>query len=194
MNEESKASEEGRPDTPESSYIGHVQDVLLQPDKALTADAVGERSHAIIDLAVYFGAVFFASLVARVIGYSGWGFEFGYVMDAFKGVLTIAMPIAAVIFALHTWGSKAGQPRSLDFYVSRVGAGLLLPALLLTGAIVLNMLDIRIHTWLRGLAMAYVYVLVFMLAFGFAMPGKLRNAILFLGGFYVAYRLLALLF
>lgn len=194
MNEESKANNEGRVESPESSYIGHVRQVLVQPDEALTGERAGETRHAIIDLSVYFGAVFLASLFARVIGYSGWDFEFGYVVDAVKGVLTIGIPIGLAIFALNAWGAKSGESRSMEFYLAKFGAGLLLPAVLLMGAIVLHVLDIRIHTWLRGLAMAYVYVLVFLLAYGYAMPGKLRNAILFLAGFYVAYRLLALLF
>jgi hypothetical protein len=164
----------------------------------LPHDSPGERSHAVIDFAVYFSAVFLAALFARVIGYSGWDFEFGYVIDAIKGVLTIGIPIAAAIFALNALDGRGGGAsvgsRSLEFYLSKFGAALLLPAVLLIGAIVLHLLDIRIHTWLRGLAMAYVYVLVFMLAYGFAMRGKLRNSILFLAGFYLAYRLLALLF
>lgn len=199
MNEESSSSDPGSSDEgsakeSEASYIDHVRDVLLQPDKALTGDKAGDSGHAIIDLAVYFGAVFVAALFSRVIGYSGWDLEFGYLIDAVKGVLTIGIPLGLAIFALHTWGDKSGESRSMAFYMSKMGAGLLLPAVLLLAAVVLHLLDIRIHTWLRGLAMAYVYVLVFLLAYGFAMPGKLRNAIMFLAGFYVVYRLLALLF
>ena len=58
----------------------------------------------------------------------------------------------------------------------------------------LDLLDIRIHSWLRGLAMAFVYVLVFLAAYGYAAPGRLKTAAAFLAGFYVIYRLLALLF
>ncbi len=194
MNEESSSNDQGRAEIPEASYIDHVRDVLLRPDEALTGDKPGDSGHAIIDLGIYFGVVFAAALASRVIGYSGWGFEFGYMIDAVKSVLTIGIPIGLAVFALNAWGDKSGESRSLAFYLSRFGAGLLLPALLLIGAVVLHVLDIRVHSWLRGLAMAYVYVLVFLLAYGYAMPGKLRNAILFLAGFYMAYRLLALLF
>jgi len=196
--EETQVSEHKSPSSPDSGYLDHVRKALIHPDSILPVDSAGDRGHAIIDLSVYFAAVFLASLFARVIGYSAWDFEFGYVVDAVKGVLTIGIPVGAAIFALNAWGGgrgpESGPARSLDFYLSKFGAGLLLPAVLLIGAIALHMLDIRIHTWLRGLAMAYVYVLVFMLAYGFAMPGKLRNALLFLAGFYLAYRLLALLF
>lgn len=194
MNDESSSSEQGSAEASGAGYFDHVREVLLQPDRALTSDKAGDSGHAIIDLGVYFGAVFVAALFARVIGYSGWGFEFGYAIEAVKGVLTIGIPIGLAVFALNALGDKSGEARSMAFYVSKLGAGLLLPALLLLGAVVLHVLDIRIHSWLRGLAMAYVYVLVFLLAYGYAMPGKLRNAILFLAGFYVAYRLLALLF
>jgi hypothetical protein len=175
-------------------YIDHVRSVLTEPDAVFDANRRGDGGHAVIDLGVYLVAVFLAALIARVTGYSGWDFEFGYIIDAVKGVLTIGIPIGLAIFALNYFDSDAHGSRSTEFYFEKIAAGLVLPALLLLGALILDLLDIRIHSWLRGLSMAFVYVLVFLAAYGYATPGRLKTAAAFLAGFYVVYRLLALLF
>ncbi|MGK7294419.1 MAG: hypothetical protein ACNS61_01160 [Candidatus Wenzhouxiangella sp. M2_3B_020] len=175
-------------------YIDHVRSVLTAPDAVFDANRRGDRGHAVIDMGIYLAAVFLAALIARVTGYAGWDFEFGYIIDAVKSVLTIGIPIGLAIFALNYFGSGAGESRSTDFYFEKIAAGLVLPALLLLGAVILDLLDIRIHGWLRGLSMAFIYVLVFLAAYGYCAPGKLKTAAAFLAGFYIVYRLLALLF
>lgn len=147
-----------------------------------------------IDLAVYAAAVYLAALFARFTGYTGWDFEFGYFLDAGKSVLTIGIPLACAVFALAAYGQRSGDSRSTGFYLEKFGAGLLLPAALLLGAIVFDILDIRIHSWLRGLSNAFVYVVIFTFAYRYATSGRLMIAAGFLAGFYVLYRLLALLF
>lgn len=179
---------------PSGGYIDHVRSVLATPDRVFDADRRGDGGHAVIDLGVYLVAVFLAALIARVTGYSGWDFEFGYIIDAVKSVLTIGIPIGLAIVALNYFDSGSNGSRSTDFYLEKVAAGLVLPALLLLGAVILDLLDIRIHSWLRGLSMAFVYVLVFLAAYGYCAPGRLRTAAAFLAAFYVVYRLLALLF
>lgn len=175
-------------------YIAHVRRVLTEPDMFFGADYRDDRGQALIDLGIFLIAVFLAAVIARVTGYSGWDFEFGYVIDAIKQVLTIGIPIGAAIFALDSFGKRSGNRRSIDFYLEKFGAGLILPALLLLGALVLDLLDIRIHSWFRGLSMAFIYALVFGLAYAYAAPGKLKIAAAFLTGFYLIYRLIALLF
>lgn len=176
------------------SYVDHARTVLTSPDTVFDAKRRGDRGHAVIDLSIYFVALFLAALVARITGYAGWDLEFGYFIDALKSVLTIGIPLALVILALNHFDSSTDPSRSIDFYLEKVAAGLLLPALLLVGALLLDLLDIRIHGWLRGLSMAFIYVLVFLAAYGYATPGRLKTAAAFLAGFYIVYRLLALLF
>lgn len=175
-------------------YPDHVRSVFSAPDAFFEPGHRSDRTHALIDLAVYAAAVYLAALFARITGYSGWGFEFGYFLDAAKSVLTIGIPLACAVFALSAYGKRSGQSHSTGFYMEKLGAGLLLPAVLLIGALVLDLLDIRIHAWLRGLSNIFVYVLIFTFAYRYATPGRLTVAAGFLAGFYVLYRLLALLF
>jgi len=179
---------------PAPGYLDHVRAVFSSPDEFFETGHRSDRGHAATDLVVYAVAVFLAALFARVTGYSGWDFEFGYLIDAGKSVLTVAVALAGAIFGLGLYGTRGGNPRSTAFYIEKLGGGLLLPALLLVAAIVLDLLDIRIHAWLRGLAMALVYVLIFAFAYAYATPGRLKTAVGFLAGFYVLYRLMALLF
>lgn len=197
--ETAEASDSSRDDAPPQhddtdSYPDHVRSVFSSPDAFFEESHRSDRGHAFIDLVVYAGALYLAALFARITGYSGWGFEFGYVLDALKSVLTIGIPLACAVFALSAYGRRNGNSHSTGFYMEKLGAGLLLPALLLFGAIVLDLLDIRIHTWLRGLASAFVYVMVFSFAYRYATPGRLTIAAGFLAGFYILYRLLGLLF
>lgn len=193
------ASETSREDTAwqdvgAQGYLDHVRSVFSSPDAFFDADHRSDRGHAFIDLAVYAGAVYLAALFARITGYSGWGLEFGYFLDAAKSVLTIGIPLACAVFALSAYGQRSGNSHSNGFYLEKLGAGLLLPAALLLAAIVLDILDIRIHTWFRGLSSAFVYVVIFAFAYRYATSGRLTIAVAFLAAFYVLYRLLALLF
>lgn len=176
------------------SYIDHVRKALLSPDTFFETGHRSDSGHAMLDVAIYAGVVFLAALFARITGYSSWDFEFGYLLDALKGVLTIGIALAAAVAGLGAYGSRIGTSHSTGFYLEKLGAGLLLPAVLLLAAIGLDILDARIHTWFRGLSVAFVYVLVFGLAYRYAAPGRLKVAAGFLAGFYILYRLLALLF
>jgi hypothetical protein len=192
----SKSSEADNPgaNAGSESYTDHVQKALLSPDTYFETGHRSDRSHAMLDVAIYAGVVFLAALFARITGYSSWDFEFGYLLDAAKGVLTMGIALAAAVAGLGAYGSRAGASHSTGFYLEKLGAGLLLPAILLLAAIGLDILDARIHTWFRGLSVAFVYVLVFGLAYRYAAPGRLKVAAGFLASFYILYRLLALLF
>lgn len=206
----SERKQDQSPESPESSgtsrddaaqdhgeaggYLDHVRSVFSAPDAFFEAGHRSDRTHALIDLAVYAGAVYLAALFARITGYSGWGFEFGYLLDAGKSLLTIGIPLACAIFALAAYGQRSEKAQSTGFYLEKLGAGLLLPALLLLAALVLDILDVRVHAWFRGLSFAFVYVTVFAFAYRYATPGRLTIAAGFLAGFYILYRLLGLLF
>lgn len=204
QNEDSKTQALERPKTAEhdsaaanvgsESYTDHVCQALLSPDTFFETGHRSDKSHAMLDVAIYAGALFLAALIARITGYSGWDFEFGYLLDAGKGALTMGIALAAAVAGLGVYGSRAGTSHSTEFYLEKLGAGLLLPAVLLLAAIGLDILDARIHTWFRGLSVAFIHVLVFALAYRYGAPGRLKVAACFLAGFYILYRLLALLF
>lgn len=171
-------------------YVGHVQEVLTQPDRFFDANHRSGNTNAMIDLGGFLAVFFLASVVARTFGYSGFDFEFGHLLDGIKAVLVIGIPIGALVFA---WNAL-GKTRGLDFYMEKFGGALVLPCLLLIVAIVLDVLDIRIQSWFRGLAIVFVYIGVFAITYAHAAAGKVRTAVLFTAGFYILYRLLGLLF
>lgn len=191
---EASRDNEGPKDEAAASYPAHVRSVFFSPDAFFEPSHRSERGHALIDLAVYAVAVYVAALFARITGYTSWGFEFGYLIDAGKTVLTIGLPLACAVFAFATFGRRGGKSHSTGFFLEKLGAALLLPALLLFVAIVLDLLDIRVHGWLRGLSSAFVYIAVFAFAYRYATAGRLTVAAGFLAAFYLLYRLMALLF
>lgn len=171
-------------------YVSHVIEVLTAPDRAFAAGYRTGKTNAMIDLAGFLGVFFIASVVARTFGYSGFDFEFGHIIDGIKAVLVIGIPIVALLFA---WNMH-GESRGLDFYMEKFGSALVLPCVLLIVAVLLDIIDIRIQSWFRGMAIAFVYIGVFASTYAYAAPGKLKTAAIFTAGFYFTYRLLGLLF
>ena len=121
-----------------AGYLAHVRSVFQSPDEFFDDGHRSDRGYAVIDLAVYAVAVYLAALFARITGYSGWGFEFGYLLDAAKSVLTIGISLACAVFALSAWAQRSERPHSTGFFLEKLGASLLLPALLLLAALVLR--------------------------------------------------------
>ena len=175
-------------------YVAHIRAVLTEPDRFFGKDHRSGRSEAITDLAVFGAACFLAAVVARAFGFSGFQFEFGHLVHGFKSLLVLALPLAGLVFAWAWQGGRAGGQTAPGFYLEKLGGALLLPALLLVVAIVLDIFGARIQVWFRGAAMAFVYIGVFAMTFAYAAPGKLKTAAAFTLGFYIAYRLLVLLF
>lgn len=182
------------PEATGSAYLDHVRQVFTAPDAHFRDSAAASRTFGLISTGIYLGLLFLQSLITRVTRLSSWRFEFEYLLQAFKVVLAIAIPIAALVFILKWYGDRGGQGHSLDFHIGRFGAMLLLPCALLVVAIPLNILDVTIDSWLRGLSVTFVYLAVFLMAYLYAAPGKLKVAVVFVAGFYLAYRLLLLLF
>ncbi|MBY6204551.1 hypothetical protein [Halomonas denitrificans] len=171
-------------------YVEHVRDVLTRPDTFFDGSHRSGNTNAMIDLGGFLGVFFLATIVSRTFGYTGFDFEFGHLLDGIKAVLVIGIPIGALVFA---WNAL-GKTRGLDFYLEKFGGALVLSTLLLLLALVLDVLDIRIQSWFRGLAMVFVYIGVFAITYAHAVPGKLKSAAAFTAAFYILYRLLGLLF
>ena len=188
------SSNAASPKKESSGYVEHVVQVLTEPDRFFDSGHRSDRSEAMIDLAVFATAYFLAAVVARAFGFSGFDLDFGHFIDGFKSLLVLALPLAGLVFAWSWQGGRAGGQETPGFYVEKLGGALLLPALLLVLAIVLDMIDARIHSWFRSMAIAFVYIGVFAMTYAYAAPGKLKTAAIFTAGFFIAYRLLVLLF
>jgi hypothetical protein len=203
-------SEDQKPDTteevssaPESQgstsagaegYIDHVKEVLTRPDDYFADDARYSRNYGLISAGAFLGLIFLHSVITRVTRFSSWSFEFSYMITAFKIALAFGLPIVAAVFVLR-WleGRSGGSARSVDFYIARFGAMLIVPALMVAVAVPLNLFNVVLHGWFRGGAVILLYISVFMLSYLYAAKGQLRSAVLMTIGFYFAYRLLGLL-
>jgi hypothetical protein len=194
----------GRPDsdpgkvpsktTRSPGYVEHVREVLTDPDRFFDSRHRSGRGEALIDLAGFALVYFLAAVVARTFGFYGFEFDFGHLVDGFKSILVLALPLAGLVFAWAWQGGRNGAQAAPGFYLEKLGGALLLPALLLAVAIVLDVFGARIHVWFRGAAMTFVSIGVFAMTYAYAAPGKLRAAAVFTFGFYIVYRLLVLLF
>ncbi len=205
-------SEEQKPDTKEESasepepkgsqesasavaegYIGHVKEVLTQPDDHFADDSKASRNHGLISAGLFLVMVFVFNVITQVTRLSSWRFEFGFLTSSLRVVLALGLPIVATVFVLRWLESRSGTARSVDFYTGRFGAMLILPMLLVAVGIPLNLLDVTVQGWFYGAALIFTYISVFMLSYLYAAKGKLQTAVLMAVGFYFAYRLLRML-
>lgn len=175
-------------------YVNHVGEVLTRPDEHFADDRHFSRSLGLISIGLCLGLLFVHSLVGQITRFSSWRFEFDFLINAFKSTLAIGLPMLALVFALTWYQKRSSASYSLDFYIARFGALLILPCLLIALAIPLNLIDINLHGWLRGAAVILIYLAVFLMSYWYAAANQLRVAVVFTVGFYFAYRLLLLLF
>lgn len=175
-------------------YLDHVRGVLSDPDAHFADQRSASRVHGLISLGLGFGLLYLNGIVSQVTRFSSWRFEFGFLVNSFKSVLTIAIPVAVALFMLHIIGKRAERAPSLDLLIARYGAWFLLPAALVALAIPFNLLDITIHGWLRGAALVMIWLGLFLMSYWYAAPSRLRPAVLASVGAYLGYRLLILLF
>lgn len=203
------ADEERTPDTPPvenpanrpgtahhavQDYIDHAVGVVRDPDGFFDPATRSPRLNGFITLGLYLLMVFLTALFARITRFSDWDFEGRYLTDAFQAVLAVALPIVAITFA---WAWQAGRGQgglSVDFYIEKFGAALILPLLLMLLAVPLDILDLSLGGWFRGAAMVFVYIAVFGISYRYATAGRLLPSALFTLAFYFAYRLLLQVF
>lgn len=175
-------------------YMTHVQEVLTSPDGFFDPAKRSPQLFGLITTGVFLGLIFFETLMGRITRFSNWDFEFSDLTYAIKITLAIGVPIAAALFMLMWQAGRSGNQTSLDFFIEKFGAALILPSVFILVAIPLEILDITIHSWFRGAALILVYVAVFMMSYLYAAPRRLSVAVLFVLGFYFFYRLMLLLF
>lgn len=176
------------------NYFSYMRNVLLQPDEFFADQERGQKLNGLITFAAFLILIFLQTMIARTVRFTTRGFEFGYLANGLTTALAIGVPIVAAVF-LFKW--YAGRDRdgttSLDFYIEKFGAALLLPCLLLVLAILFSLLQTNIYGWFRGAALVFTYIPVFMLSYWYVAPRRISVAAVFTLGFYLAYRLLGLL-
>lgn len=170
-----------------------LKTVLTKPDVFFSEHYHGQKLFGLISAGVFLGLVFFQWLLARTVRWWNRGFEFGFITQSLTRVIAIAVPLIAVVFVFKMLAGKYQKTHTLDFFIEKFGAALLLPALLLIITLPLNLIDATIGHWTRGAALIMVYVAVFHICYRFAAPNRLVPAVLLTVGFYFAYRLMLLL-
>ncbi len=181
--------------SPAGGYVEHVRGVLADPDAHFAdSNTSASRINGLISLGLGFGLLYLNGIIGQVTRFSSWRFEFGFLVNSFKTILTIAIPVAVTLFLLHWLGRRGERGPSLDLLIARYGAWFLLPAALVALAIPLNLFDIVIHGWLRGGALVMIWNGLFLMSYWYAAPGRLRPAVLASLGAYLGYRLLIVLF
>lgn len=181
---------------PENRLAGYPQFLLesfTRTDEVLEDRYRGGQLFGLINLAILVVLLMLAPFIQRVMLSSTSGMRMSWLLNGIKSGLAYAIPLAIVVFLLQWYAGKQGKQRGLDFYLEKFGAMLALPIVLAAIGILLNLLTINIHTWFRGAGLTFMYLAVFMMSYLYAAPGRIRVAVVFTLGFYLACRLLHML-
>lgn len=170
-----------------------LKTVLTKPDVFFSEHYHGQKLFGLISAGLFIGLIFFQSLLSRTIRWWSRGFEFGYITQSLSVAIAIGVPVVAALFVFKMLAGKYQKAYTLDFFIEKFGAALILPALLLIITLPLNLIGATIGNWTRAAALIMVYVIVFHICYRFAAPNRLVPAVLLTLGYYFAYRLMLLL-
>lgn len=173
-----------------SNYFTQLVALFKRPDDYFTDTYHGQKLFGLINLIALVVILALAGFVQR----AGYGsVDFGDLLGGIKWALALAVPLAALLFAYPWYAKQQGRTLDMDFMLEKLGGAVALSAVLLLLAIPLNLLDITLHAWFQGVALALVYIAVFMTAYWYVAPGKLAVATVSVVAFYFLYRLINLL-
>lgn len=200
MAENEHENEQQQPESPErpettvgredaANYFSELMGLFKRPDDFFTDTYRGQKLFGLINLVVLVALLAFATFVTR----AAIDFDFDDVLYGMKYGLAIAIPLAAVLFVFPWYAKQQGNELSLDFMLEKLGGAVALSAVLVLIAIPLNLLDIDLHSWLRGAAMTLVYIAVFMMSYWYMAPNRLATATVSVIAFYFLYRLIYLI-
>lgn len=170
------------------NYFTELIRLFRQPDDYFTDGYQGKKLFGLINLIALVVLLAFAAFVQR----AAISFDFDDMLFGLKYGLAIAIPIAAVLFAFPWYAKQQGNELSLDFMLEKFGGAVALSAVLVLLAIPLNLLDIDLHSWFRGVAQTLIYIAVFMMAYWYVAPNRLAVATISVIAFYFLYRLIYL--
>ena len=175
------------------AYPQYLMAVFSKPDEMLDGTSRGLKVFGLINMGALVVLIALSSFVQRIALTSTSGVRFSWLVNGIKFGLSFAIPIAIVVFMFHWYAKRQQQKRSLDFYIEKFGAAMVLPAALVAIAIPLNLLSITMHSWFRASGLIFIYIAVFLVSYLYVAPERIKVAIVFTLAFYFAYRLIWLL-
>lgn len=173
-----------------SNYFTQLVALFKDPDDYFSDSYHGNKLFGLINLGVLLVAVVLAGFVQRA---SYGSLDFGDFGGGLKSALALAVPLAALLFAYPWYAKREGNELSLDFMIEKLGGAVALPALLILVGMLLNLVDIRIHSWFHGAGTALIYIAAFVLAYRYVAPNRLAVATIAFIAFYFLYRLVGLI-
>lgn len=173
-----------------SNYFTQLLALFKNPDDFFTDSYHGQKLFGVINLVGLVVMLALAGFVQRA-GYGG--VDFGDLIGGIKWALALAVPLGALLFVYPWYAKKQGRTLEMDFLLEKLGGAVALSAVLLLLAIPLDLLDITMHSWFRGAALALLYIAVFMTAYWYVAPRRIAVATIAVIAFYAAYRLINLL-
>ncbi len=182
---------------PENQLAGYPQYLLesfTRTDEVLEDRYRGGQVFGLINMGILVVLLMLAPFIQRVMQTSTSGIRMSWLLTGIKSGLAYAIPLVIVVFLLQWYTGRQNNRRQLDFIIEKFGMMLALPIVLALIGILLNLLTVNIHTWFRGAGLTFMYLAVFMMAYLYAAPGRIRVAVVFTLGFYLACRLLHMLF
>ena len=173
-----------------SNYMSQLLGLFKNPDEYFSDTYHGHKLFGLINLVGLVALIALAGFAQRA-GYGG--VDFGDLLGGIKWAIALGIPLAALLFAYPWYANKQGRTLEMDFVLEKLGGAVALPAVMLLVAIPLDLLDITLHSWLSGGALALVYIAVWVTAYRYVAPGRMAVATISVIAFYFAYRLINLL-
>lgn len=174
-------------------YLTFLLDNLRTPDQFLDERYRGLKLFGLINMGALIALIVLSSWFQRIGALGGRGWRWEFLLNGIKFGLSFAIPIALVLFVFKWYSGKAGQERSLDFLIEKFGGALTAAGALILIALPLSLLNATVHLWFRGAGLVFIYLAVFTICLRYVAPNRLQIAALFTLGFYMSYRLIALL-
>ncbi|WP_339226931.1 hypothetical protein NSQ77_15400 [Oceanobacillus sp. FSL K6-2867] len=176
------------------NYFQYVVQVIKNPDYILSDETQGKQQFGLITLIAFLGLILLSNIVGiftyldalRYLGFSDY-------FDYFERTLAYGAALALLIFVFKNVANKNGKAYDLNFFFEKLGAMLVVPAILLIVSIPLELVDITIYSWFSSLAYTFLYLSIFLISYFFVAKNNLKTAVLFVAGFYFVYRVIYLI-
>lgn len=176
------------------NYFQYVKQVLKDPDHVLSDETQSKQQFGLITLIAFLGLILLSNIVGiftyldalRYLGFSDY-------FDYFERTIAYAAALALLMFVFKNVANKNGKTYDLNFFFEKLGALLVVPAILLIVSIPLELVDITIYSWFSSLAYTFLYLSIFLISYFFVAKNNLKTAVLFVAGFYFVYRVIFLI-
>jgi len=180
-------------------WFAYVRSAVLDPDTALDDTRRGLHGFGLATASVLVVLVALTAYIHPLAHGSAVSLDWAIV--AGSAGAAILVPLVVSLLALDACAGLRGPSPGLAFFTEKFGAALVLPMLMVLLSLPFGLIAQTqawvtaaiVHAWLRGAGLALIHVAVFVCAYLFAAPRRLRVAFVFALGFQLTHRLASLL-